>query len=200
MGIKVLNRKGIDITIACIFLYSTFIVSISFGVFGLLILLPVWCGFTVYILFFLEKKDWFYKMLNNNGSVLNMAKSKEKKLLKDVAESKRWLKEHPNVEKKYIKMAESYEPKEKAEELELRKVDEKRFIQLCKEEGCFSPPYYRVLGEYANTPEYIRLFCEELGREGVIQEIEKLFMNGDIEFWVLYKKDWERFKRKNGKV
>ena len=129
-----------------------------------------------------------------------MAKSKEKELLKDVAESKRWLREHPNVEKKYIKMAESYEPKEKAEELELRKVDEKRFIQLCKEEGCFSPPYYRVLGEYANTPEYIRLFCEELGRESVIREIEKLFMNGDIEFWVLYKKDWERFKRKNGKV
>ena len=47
-----------------------------------------------------------------------MAKSKEKELLKDVAESKRWLREHPNVEKKYIKMAESYEPKEKAEELD----------------------------------------------------------------------------------
>jgi len=50
-----------------------------------------------------------------------MAKNKENKLLNDVAESKRWLKEHPNVEKKYIKMAESYEPKEKAKEAERKK-------------------------------------------------------------------------------
>jgi len=39
--------------------------------------------------------------------------------------------------------------------------------------------------------------CKKATHEGVIQEIEKLFMNGDIEFWVLYKKDWEKFKRKN---
>jgi len=90
--------------------------------------------------------------------------------------------------------------KEKAEELELRKVDEKRFIQLCKEEGCFSPPYYRVLGEYANTPEYIRLFCEELGREGVIREIEKIMHFTDDDYIFIYEKEWEIFRRKNGTI
>jgi hypothetical protein len=42
------------------------------------------------------------------------------------------------------------------------------------------------------------LTCFEFGKregcEGVIKEVEKLFLNGDPEFWVLYKKDWEAFK------
>ena len=136
-----------------------------------------------------------------------MAKSKEKELLKDVAESKRWLKEHPNVEKKYIKMAESYEPKEKAKELDRNKFfripalhfhPEKVRVEKEKNLGFNLDSKEiedKVNKELRKEPAYLLGLVED--REGVIQEIEKLFMNGDIEFWVLYKKDWEKFKRKN---
>ena len=151
-----------------------------------------------------------------------MAKSKEKELLKDVAESKRWLREHPNVEKKYIKMAESYEPKEKAEELdwwqEKGKELQKELTNVMKIESDVA----REIAE-RKVQKTIELLClcksqrdkdveiiSKLvegkarldSRESVIQELEGKFaytLKGRFTQksgnYIISKRRWEKFKR-----
>ena len=50
------------------------------------------------------------------------------------------------------------------------KVTEKEIEKLCKEKGCYCPPYEQILTEYANTPEYLRLFIKIYDQNKILKK------------------------------
>lgn len=69
----------------------------------------------------------------------------------------------------------------------MMKLTEKEIKKLCKKAGCHCPSYEQILTEYANTPEYLRLYIKALGRKEDIFE-EKKRISKELDKFVEYSK------------
>ena len=71
------------------------------------------------------------------------------------------------------------------------KLTEKEIKKLCEKAGCYCPPYEQILTEYADTPEYLRLYIKELGKKELIKQLIK-----DIKTTKEKNKALDYFKKK----
>ena len=54
------------------------------------------------------------------------------------------------------------------------KLTEEQWKRIIKKEGCWYKPLWKVRGEYANLPFYMRLYIELKAKNEVFDEIDKI--------------------------